>query len=289
MLLRDGETAILGGMIRDKESYSRLKVPGLGEIPLIGGLFTATNDTGDRTDLLLTITPRVVRRWETIDKDLSEIYSGTENNMSSEVKYYPSTIKSDVKDQGGKKSSRAKQAKGNISSTAGAAARQDGAGGTLNAVTISIAQQDAKAGVVNTAGSMGPQAIISFSEDQYILQNGQDSIIRIFAENIGGIEDMKVLVGFNQDYAGFIGAERSSPGIVSNLEVNSGQAANGVVELGLTMNTNINVPGKIELAALRFTGIKQGVSYLVFLANKIQNKEGIEVNIQRKTSRLLVQ
>jgi len=79
MLLRDGETAILGGLIRDEERNTRLRVPGLGDIPLVGSLFTSYDNSGGRTDVLLTITPRVVRGWEAQSRGSLEFYSGTEN------------------------------------------------------------------------------------------------------------------------------------------------------------------------------------------------------------------
>ncbi|NIT58266.1 MAG: hypothetical protein GWN00_19165, partial [Aliifodinibius sp.] len=55
MLLRDGETAILGGLIRDEERSTKAKVPGLGDIPVIGSLFSSVDDSSLQTDVLLTI------------------------------------------------------------------------------------------------------------------------------------------------------------------------------------------------------------------------------------------
>jgi general secretion pathway protein D len=77
MLLRDGETAILGGLIRDEERSLRVRVPGLGQIPVLGGLFTTLDDSVVRTDVLLTITPRVIRPWELAPEETRRLYSGT--------------------------------------------------------------------------------------------------------------------------------------------------------------------------------------------------------------------
>ena len=79
MLLHDGETAVMGGLIKDRDSKTRLKVPLLGDIPLLGNLFTTyVDDDKDRTDLLLTITPRILRDW-TVPWSVQEVYSGTES------------------------------------------------------------------------------------------------------------------------------------------------------------------------------------------------------------------
>jgi general secretion pathway protein D len=84
MLLHDGETAVLGGLIQDTDSKTDVKIPILGDIPFIGGLFaTNTSETASRTDLLLTITPRIVRDW-TFSRNLQEVESGTEVNPSDQ-------------------------------------------------------------------------------------------------------------------------------------------------------------------------------------------------------------
>ena len=82
MVLRDGETAILGGLIQEIDNDTRTKVPGLGDIPGIGSLVTSYDRSGSRTDVLLTITPRVVRGWDVPARPLREFYSGTETVYS---------------------------------------------------------------------------------------------------------------------------------------------------------------------------------------------------------------
>ncbi len=77
MLLRDGETAILGGLIRDEDRRVRVKVPGLGDIPGLGLLFSSMEDATVRTDVLLTITPRIIRPWSLPPQDTRMLYSGT--------------------------------------------------------------------------------------------------------------------------------------------------------------------------------------------------------------------
>ena len=84
MLLRDGETAIIGGLIRDEDRSNEVSVPGFGSIPLIGYLFRSSDDSVGRTDVLLTITPKIVRGWDIPRKSLRAIYSGTAERYSSE-------------------------------------------------------------------------------------------------------------------------------------------------------------------------------------------------------------
>ncbi len=59
--VRDGETIILGGIIRNTVSSTVRKVPLLGDIPLLGELFKSTSKQDVKTELLVFLTPRVVR------------------------------------------------------------------------------------------------------------------------------------------------------------------------------------------------------------------------------------
>jgi len=59
-----GETIALGGLIRQNTNNTRSGVPLLSDIPVLGNLFGATSDSTQRTELLVMITPRVVRNQE---------------------------------------------------------------------------------------------------------------------------------------------------------------------------------------------------------------------------------
>ena len=59
--LANGETQILAGLISDQDRSSANRVPGLGEIPLLGRLFSNNLDSHNRTEIILLITPHVLR------------------------------------------------------------------------------------------------------------------------------------------------------------------------------------------------------------------------------------
>jgi general secretion pathway protein D len=66
--VQSGETVALGGLIRESRDRGKSGIPILHELPLLGALFGSTGDTKERTELLIVITPRVVRgRDETRD------------------------------------------------------------------------------------------------------------------------------------------------------------------------------------------------------------------------------
>jgi len=71
--VRDGQSVALGGLMRERLSDSKTKVPLLGDLPFLGKLFSTTTTESQRTELLVMITPRVVRSTDaslTVTDDL---------------------------------------------------------------------------------------------------------------------------------------------------------------------------------------------------------------------------
>lgn len=61
IVMRDGDTAVLGGLMRDEESEDVTKVPLLGDIPVLGWLFKSTSKSTVKQNLIVFITPKVIR------------------------------------------------------------------------------------------------------------------------------------------------------------------------------------------------------------------------------------
>lgn len=59
--LYDGQTLALAGLLQDTLRESVSKIPGLGDLPIIGALFRSTSYTQDKTDLLIAVTPHLVK------------------------------------------------------------------------------------------------------------------------------------------------------------------------------------------------------------------------------------
>jgi general secretion pathway protein D len=76
--LRDGETQVLAGLINDSDRKIADKVPGLGDLPVAGRLFKHTTDNTTRTEIVLLITPRLMRTLARPDAGSVEFAAGTE-------------------------------------------------------------------------------------------------------------------------------------------------------------------------------------------------------------------
>ena len=83
--LKDGETQILAGLISDEDRSTANKVPGLGELPVAGRLFGSQKDDTQRSEILLSITPRIVRSIQRPDMLEAEFESGTESSMGAQT------------------------------------------------------------------------------------------------------------------------------------------------------------------------------------------------------------
>jgi type IV pilus assembly protein PilQ len=61
VLVNDGQTVVLGGILDTTKSKSANKVPFFGDIPVLGALFRSTTDINNKTELLIFITPKILR------------------------------------------------------------------------------------------------------------------------------------------------------------------------------------------------------------------------------------
>ena len=81
--LKDGETQVLAGLINNQEIESNRKVPGIGDIPIFGRLFTDKTRNKDKTELILAITPHIIRNIHQPDADIASYWSGTDSTVRS--------------------------------------------------------------------------------------------------------------------------------------------------------------------------------------------------------------
>ncbi|MGZ8230639.1 MAG: secretin N-terminal domain-containing protein [Burkholderiales bacterium] len=80
--LKDGETQVLAGLISDEDRRSAQKVPGLGDLPIVGRLFRTERKDGQKTEVILLITPHIVRNLARPGASWMEFSSGTEGSTT---------------------------------------------------------------------------------------------------------------------------------------------------------------------------------------------------------------
>jgi general secretion pathway protein D len=273
MLLRDGETAILGGLIQDEERNTRIKVPGFGDIPAIGALFTSHDTSASRTDVLLTITPRVVRGWDVPTRAAREFYSGSENVYSDKSLF------------------------ASLATAAGAQIRTEppvgpvaGAAGTAVIVTqptgpatsaIAGAAQPPAAGSASAA-----PLLLAFSEPIYEVASGQNFEIKVMGANLAGAANVPLEILYNPQLLSYMSGSRGD--VAADSFNSSADASRGLLSVSLGLAGNAAPSGNAVLARVVLRGERPGISYLVYRAPVIKTAGGETLNAQVRAARVVI-
>jgi type II secretory pathway component GspD/PulD (secretin) len=80
--LRDGESNLLAGLLREDERKSLTGFPGIMRLPVVRQLFSNNDNVIKQTDIVMLLTPRIIRSHDLRAADLSPIYIGTQSNMA---------------------------------------------------------------------------------------------------------------------------------------------------------------------------------------------------------------
>ncbi len=83
LILKDGEQTVIGGLLRDESSEENTSFPFLGDIPFFGKLFSSIANKSTKREILLSITPHIVRKLEMPLPDVASIWSGGEDDLKA--------------------------------------------------------------------------------------------------------------------------------------------------------------------------------------------------------------
>ena len=260
MALNDGETAVIGGLIRDEERDTRERVPGLGDIPALGRIFEARDGQGSRTDILLTLTPRIIRARDVPSNAEAQIFSGsgarvttqaTQDFLASNSGNTP-TIRLDLSGNAQPLAVRAAPA---ILSTAGTPSASVGSGTvTGSAAQLSFDRSSFEVGVGETL-------------DTVITASGFD----VATSGTATIRYRADLVQAN--------SVTTRGGLPYEIDNSAG-------EIRLTLNETVAGPTPSEIARIAFEGVRTGLSYLIFSSDfgsgpNVEVPDGIELQSSR--------
>src|SRR3984893_11000707 len=81
--LKDGETQVLAGLIQDSDTRNAAGIPGLSQIPVVGRLFGSHNSDREKSEIVLSITPHIIRTQARAATDSTEFWYGTETRARS--------------------------------------------------------------------------------------------------------------------------------------------------------------------------------------------------------------
>ncbi len=303
MLLRDGETAILGGLIQEEERNNKVRVPGIGDIPAVGALFTSYDTSANRTDVLLTITPRVVRGWDVPTRAGREFYSGSENVYSDKALF--AALEGAAGAQIRTEPPTNAPAAPTITSVPGpvvspitpppatqplASASQPPAQGTDAPPTgeppLALAQPAGAAALQAPAAAAAAALVLAFSEPVYEVAVGQDFEIRLMGSNFTGAASVPLEILYNPQLLSYVSGAKGD--VPADSFSSSADAPRGVLNVALGLPASTAVAGNAVLARLVLRGDKPGISYLVYRAPVIKNATGETLNAQVRAARVVI-
>lgn len=270
MLLRDGETAILGGLIRDEDRKNRAKIPLLGDIPALGTLFAADDDTIGRTDILLTITPRVVRGWDAGDPESQRFFSGT-GELYQGRPLFPQDIAA-VGQSGVPMEAVA-------SLPMPAAVSQPLAAANALAVVDPGNESDEQDSNAKPLG-------LRFARDIYSLKVGQSMDLVLMADNGAAGTRLDVDLTYSPQLIKMLRPEAGNSSVqMQQLKTEEGS---GVTRLRFTLADGASGAGGMPLARLHVEGAKMGMAQLSATVGVATTAQGETVDVQVKPAQIVV-
>jgi general secretion pathway protein D len=98
LVLLDGARTILGGLYENNNTNIKKTIPFLGDIPLIGSLFTNYSDSKEKREIILSITPYIIKKVVLPDSDVATIWSGGEDNLQDGPNFgsFAQPLRSDI-------------------------------------------------------------------------------------------------------------------------------------------------------------------------------------------------
>jgi general secretion pathway protein D len=260
MLLREGETALLGGLIRDDERHSVNKVPGLSQMGAVGRLFMSNDDQDSRTDVLLTITPKILRDQALPRHRDSNFYSGGQGHYTTEASY----------DYLKKNPSESEPPQYNLSPKNG--------GGMVTAAAKGGARM---AKVEKTGSAVGNRGWLGFGAPSYAVARGQTVTIDVNGANIIPGSTIQARVLYNPDRLDLVSGAGANGETVTVKQDQDGVA---IVEIkGLAQK---DAASKSPLAKLHLKAKSAGMSYLML--NMASNGDGVRQELQLGASKIEV-
>jgi general secretion pathway protein D len=268
--LRDGETVIIGGLIKDEERKSSNKIPLLGDIPVIGKLFSRSDDGTVKTDILMSITPNIVRTLELPDKDVQSFWSGTEEAYDVKPMFTTSAGKSS-------KSSEKPVEKTAVLDTL---AKREPA--------VQSKPTDTSPG----AEAMASAAVLEFKPVDVAVPVGQESRLDVSVAGVKNLYGAILTISYDPKVLDFKAAAEGALLKKDNQQTSflfSNNIKAGTVDIYITRIGDVGgVEGAGTLCSAVFQGKSAGTSQVLFKSVKLGNYNREQIKADIKPAKITV-
>jgi general secretion pathway protein D len=217
--LKDGETQVLAGLINDEDRRVADNVPGIANLPIVGRLFSSHNNTQTKTEIVLLITPRILRNIARPELRFEEFPSGTEAVIGAPPLVLQSLYPTE--------------------SSAPAAAQP----------------VEGSAATTSPAAGAKPLPLKVALQAPAQLALGQEFIVQLTIEAAASLKNGNFDIAYDPSRLQFVRAE---PGKLLEASPDAGFRANspeGMGRLSLSISGTANIQGSGELARFTFQGM----------------------------------
>ncbi|MEK6700376.1 MAG: secretin N-terminal domain-containing protein [Nitrospirota bacterium] len=276
--LRDGETVIIGGLIKDEERKGKIKIPILGDIPLLGKFFSSSDDGTIKTDILMSITPNIVRNMELPDKDIQGFWSGTEESYDTKPLFVTSAAKS------------SKPVEKPVDKTAvleSMAKREAPTAGAGEARKPAL-----PAGGVEPAPAAAGTPVLEIRPPQVPAQVGQEARFEIAAGNVAGLYGAIVTLAYDSKVVEFKAASEG-PFLKKDSQQTSFLFSNniktGLVDIYMTRIGDVGgIDGAGILCSIVFQGKSAGTTDVAVRSAKLTNFSREQIKAEIRGAKVIV-
>lgn len=260
--LKDGETQILAGLINDEDRATANKVPGVGELPVVGRLFGSKKDDGSRSEILLSITPRIVRSIKRPDLLSAEFDSGTESSIGTTTLQL-SSAETPIKDGGAKAEAAGTPPVAN-NSPASAAAPAGVPATAPTAALGAMADQAPASRAGNVALSWAaPKQVKSGEQFSAVLRVNSSAVLRGMPVLFGF--DSKMLQVVNVQEGDFFRQAKGSTQFSHRVDAAQGKVFVAAVRQNPS-GSDVGVNGMGSVLTVTFKALKPGTTRLQLLS-----------------------
>lgn len=314
--LKDGETVIIGGLLQNVDGSSASGIAGLMDIPILGKIFSS-NVIGpnSKRELVMTLTPHIVRPLEVPGPQVTAFWSGTEDAYDTKPLFEDTHKNLSIPETEAAPKGEAAQAPipaapaGPVAQVAAPVApvqpvvsAQPGAPvkpgvaqaqpGTKAQPVITPAQAGENAAAIPTPGKVGRVGTLSFAPEVIPVNVGQDVTVDVMATDLAPVFEAPLSIIYNPKLVKFVKAEEGNYMNVDKKPTSFMATDNekvGLVDVMLTRVGKVTgIAGSGRLFSLTFKGLAPGISPLVFKQNGLKDVNHVAVPADMKTGTLYV-
>lgn len=270
MLVNNGETAILGGLLREEERNTNSGINGLSDIPGLGKIFGSKDKSLAKTDLILTITPHIIRTPTKKGTDRA-LQAGTQNSLGKLSSNSPLDRLELTNRNAAEDTSKEEPPKVIInkkkSSNLGAAKAES---------SESLIKEE-------TAVITKPSAKIIFDKRQYSGLVGETTTVDFFLDS-DSLGSIKLTISTNENIAKIENYKVDS----ALWELNGDPTIeDGRLDLDLRF---LGLPGQLSASpiSIDLLGRRKGTSFIALKIEQAEDEQGDSLSFESKASRILI-